>query len=492
MFNDWWISIYFVTQLNNINTFGVYGTIVSKKDKHDVFQRSIGSSRDCNLSQTQTDFSADVAQDISTTCHCVKETRKCYNKLNWKYPLAEHDVIGYHIVLYKVPSIKPSCFKVPSNQREFIFNEKRGFDRNFMYNFGVIPEPVKGLPVYNTYTIDCPSHELYILRHLPNVHINIGGNYVFNCTFTGYPKPEPDDITWKFEPSLKTVNQPKNLHNKHITITKRESTTTLKIASAVKAHEGRYTCFIKNYFGKCDSSNGYLHVNGGLHVQNQRNKTLGWIIGGIIGGILLLVALYTISKCFTKPKKPVIGRKMFVYISHCTPDENQKKKLLNFASYLQFQLTGVTVIMDLIKENEINQAGGMSQWVPQQICNADKILVVLSDDYLKVLDQNQRNDNDDENVCKIHTEYNHMKKIVYESCQITYKLIIVSDNVKPTDFPNIFYGRSYYLMPKNVENSEQVSKLIRMLSVLANQDILQHPNPKKIENSILFLHKESD
>jgi len=46
---------------------------------------------------------------------------------------------------------------------------------------------------------------------------------------------------------------------------------------------------------------------------------------------------------------------------------------------------GIRVILDLLNTVEINSMGGLPNWLPDSISNADKVMVVLTKDYIKVI-----------------------------------------------------------------------------------------------------------
>ena len=67
-------------------------------------------------------------------------------------------------------------------------------------------------------------------------------------------------------------------------------------------------------------------------------------------------------------------------------------------------------------------------------------------------------------MCKVHTEFNYIKTIMYQSCHRTPRLVIVLDDVKKEEIPNEFRGRYHCIYPKKLnENEETCQYLIGIL-----------------------------
>ena len=456
------IIIYLLT--TNLNSWHnkVYGYLLPNKVEHRfVVEHNVGNSNPCQMNQSETDLSAGFPKAIFTTCRCKYETKQCENEVRWEPPPpGMHPVVDYRLAFFTDGIVElAKCFKIHRDQRYFIFNEENGFETGQYYTFLLTAEPILGLLDQLRKEMNCPV-DLLILNDLPNVYINTSGSNVFNCSFTGYPAP--DEFTWKFTPDLQNFINHTILHNnEHIKITKDNSSTTLTVSRATKAHEGRYTCYIRNYFGSEVSSHGDLHVL--EHHLNPGVKVLGLIIGAVASGLLLSAAIFVIFKYYIPRKTAVVCEKN-VYISYCARDDTKKNLLLKMLSCIQVHLSGITVIAALIQQNEIN-ALGIAQWVTREITNADKIIVILSQEYLETL----KSEHEDNTSLRIRFECYFIHSMIH---QMIDKLLIISDGVKTENFPEIFQQRNCYSFPKDTSKIEQNNDFINMLAVLSGEDLV--------------------
>ena len=126
----------------------------------------------------------------------------------------------------------------------------------------------------------------------------------------------------------------------------------------------------------------------------------------------------------------------------------------------------------------------MSQWVPIQLTGCDVILVMLSRDYLKAFDNVEQDgggssDSSDE-LRKFRSEYDHIQKLLFEQCQVSDRLVIVSSDVTADSFPGIFRGRTHFELPKICNGSVTMAtkSLNDMLNLLCGTD----PMKKCYEN----------
>ena len=71
-----------------------------------------------------------------------------------------------------------------------------------------------------------------------------------------------------------------------------------------------------------------------------------------------------------------------VYISYFADTEKKEERVLYLAAALsQF---GIKCTLDLLCQVDINNNGGLPIWLPENVTNSDKILVVITRDYLEV------------------------------------------------------------------------------------------------------------
>ena len=125
-------------------------------------------------------------------------------------------------------------------------------------------------------------------------------------------------------------------------------------------------------------------------------------------------------------------------------------------------MKGVIIVIDLIHQNAINNDGGMSQWIPREMKKADRILVILSNQYLASLQTVENYDS-----TKIQAECSFIQNMIHTNLQDSEKLVILADDVKPDDFPTIFKGRLSIPFPEKLQidfKSENTRKMISLLS----------------------------
>ena len=85
-------------------------------------------------------------------------------------------------------------------------------------------------------------------------------------------------------------------------------------------------------------------------------------------------------------------------------------------------------------------------------------------------------------VCKVHTEFNLIRTIMYNSCQRTPQLVIVLDGVKKEDIPDVFRGRHHCLYPKKFESNDESCR--NLMGLILDEEPLQivHTNNSKQSN----------
>ena len=106
--------------------------------------------------------------------------------------------------------------------------------------------------------------------------------------------------------------------------------------------------------------------------------------------------------------------------------------------------------MDVTKTTEINEVGGLAQWIPKQMSNADKIIIFLSKNYLDALDVENADvkyNSKTSHVVKVAVEYGFILKMLHESRNSSNKLFICYEQRGPEDYPALFRGKVCYLVP---------------------------------------------
>jgi len=71
-----------------------------------------------------------------------------------------------------------------------------------------------------------------------------------------------------------------------------------------------------------------------------------------------------------------------VYISYSATNESQEMAILKLANALNTY--GIRIILDLLNTVEIDSMGGLPNWLSDNISSADKVIVVISKEYIKV------------------------------------------------------------------------------------------------------------
>jgi hypothetical protein len=391
----------------------------------------------CSLIQTETDYSAGIPQDVFPHCRCNTTTLKCFTEITWKPPLPgkqRHNVTGYRLN-FMDSGRRVACYLLPSNATSFIFDNAKCFNQNCQTTtFTVIAQPVKGGPSTTATYLQCPK-DVELWDDVSGSTVNSSQKHIFKIDYVGNPEPV---VTWRFSKDIIGCKNLTTLTNhgavkisNGITNGKKDNkySSTLEISKVTKAHQGCYAFHIHNYFS-CfkdfhpDFHDSYCNTRGILMVNDvdipRSKRILGAVLGGVAGGLLFVVIIaFIVYKYLYWDKRsfPVNCPEQILYMSHCAVDEKEKEKLLKFASSLQLKLSGVTVVTDITCQNEINECGGMPQWVPEQMQKAKRILVVLSDKYVEML----KSDEKDDITRKIHAECNQIENYIYESCQSNEK-----------------------------------------------------------------------
>ena len=74
-------------------------------------------------------------------------------------------------------------------------------------------------------------------------------------------------------------------------------------------------------------------------------------------------------------------------------------------------------------------------------------------------------------VCKVYTELNYIKTIMYHSCQRTPQLVIVLDDVKKEEIPHEFRGRYHCIYPKKLNDNEETCRYL--MGILLDTEPIQ-------------------
>lgn len=295
--------------------------------------------------------------------------------------------------------------------------------------------------------------------------------YTFNCRYKGYPAPSRDHIGWTYN------GIDVQLDDRRFRVHYGEMYTSLVIDHATERHVGRYGCRVGNYIGDYDLKEGSIIAVKPTPTWTQRG--LRYIIAaGLFSSVLLMggfayagrrylnrkVSLQSIQEKDGSPTRTV-------YISHCTQGETNQKNLLKFACLLEHNIPQLVSVLDLTRQVEINESGGAAQWIPKQMAEASKILVILSKRYMEAIDQILKEPCgiDDRQASKARTEYRYLEKyLLHEDSDVCGdKLIILRENVKIGDLPVLFKGRNTYPFPRTQKDFEQST----LMNLFCFQDV---------------------
>ena len=167
-----------------------------------------------------------------------------------------------------------------------------------------------------------------------------------------------------------------------------------------------------------------------------------------------------------------------VYISHCLTLPSDIMELTRFACVLQS--CGCDVILDICSDVKVNNSGGLFRWIPTNIQRADKIVVLLTPDYLSVLKQPLISVGDQsldigfhESVRKVHTELFHISNILYNDPQRQHKgLLIVRRDVPTGQCPSWLSDVISLEYPATLDtNDSRLRKIVCDLLCSKNTDI---------------------
>ena len=267
---------------------------------------------------------------------------------------------------------------------------------------------------------------------------------------TGYPPPTKEHIQWTFNDVL--INH----DDTRFHIWYGVMFTKLLIRRVGKEHVGRYGCRVGNFLGDYDQKEGSI-----INVKQAEGIPTGlrYIIGAGMFFLVLLVAAvtYGLRKLYRKNvfeplKNDSLQQQQTcsVYISHCTQSEPDRKKLMKFVCLLEHNFQHLAAVLDLTRQVEINECGGFAQWVPNQMSEASKILVVLSQDYLDVVDNSSSElcvEQSGGQSAKVLMEYRFLETLLHENYHVCDKLILFVQGEVTGELPLVFNGRNVYTLP---------------------------------------------
>ena len=78
----------------------------------------------------------------------------------------------------------------------------------------------------------------------------------------------------------------------------------------------------------------------------------------------------------------LIDANITIYISYCGVRDESKNKVIKFAKHLKVE--NVELYLDFLNQTKIDNIGGLPFWVNAKMSVADRIILILTPDYLEV------------------------------------------------------------------------------------------------------------
>ena len=217
-----------------------------------------------------------------------------------------------------------------------------------------------------------------------------------------------------------------------------------------------------------------LSVNPNVKAS-QSQSTIEKIMFSSLAGVLIVLLFFLLIVMYHRRKKPnashheEFGEILLtknVYVSHCSQDQDEILLLSQFVAALK--KSGVNVIIDIFSQVEINNSGGFSRWIPDNIRKADKILILLTENYLSALQDVKELDATSECVRKIHSEMNYMRGYLEKGVRgCTKGVVVVAKGVQKCQLlpGGSLDGREWYKFPKkfNVAKDREMKSILDVL-----------------------------
>lgn len=409
-------------------------------------------TRNCKLAKTNTNPAGPV-QNVNAFCqYSPGNGGKYFYNITWNYSKTNLDAVltSFRVLIkYKSPE-KKFCFNISNLSTHFIFDETMGFliDRSMWY--AITAEPIllrarrKEVNMYKSEQCPGPVE----LEHLPNVAVEMHSNHSFQCKFS-YNTFSKHGVFWYFTKDIQNCTKSRVLL-KNITdkIEISNNNKTLKVVNASTEDIGCYVLVVVDGKGNQLEIKGYLNLKKkDLMVELfEEDYSVMIIIVSILSVLLVFVLLLIIKK--TTPKLKLFTRNFnsankTVYISHCL-----KKAEGSCLSKLAMLLNdaNINIIVDIYSIVAINNAGGIANWVTRCIDLADKILIIVDDQYLKVLESyrhDEKLNEEDEKKLQIHTEFTCYTNKGFD------KIVVLRRGVDVEELSNYFRNVASYPMNDN-------------------------------------------
>ena len=416
---------------------------------------------------------------LSVKADCVLiATAEAGFRISWQWNSTKSVNVNKYILIFKKPN-KTLCYEFGKDDRKYCYTDKTDecSELTEITVVGVSKEN-KALSKGNVQPEKCPSSDIYVKVKPSHRVVEVGSSVSITCDIQGFPQPSPNTISWFYthEKSCKRRLWRYLSKSKHVMISKDKR--FVEIDSVSSKDQGCYICEANNEINE-DEGRSVLVVKS--KIKESDKLSIHYIILVIAGIFVLLslVLLFIWRFKWKNPHNPLLSRGSSVeitsscvlYISHCSKNEKSKKRILKLADVFQREI-GVKVVMDILCHVAINDVGGMYNWVPNAMKGATKVALILSKDYLETLESNDQNN---ENVRKVHAEVKEVKQMIYEELQQHSRIVLIIDGADESKLPPYFQSKSYFEFPKSLNSSDK--ELNRIVAVLYDEERLQLATP---------------
>ena len=395
--------------------------------------------------------------------------------ISWDAPVpTDEKVTGYQVHIRHRHTHKYACFQVPSTHRSMIFNQSVGFIAGCAFFVAVTPQPISAdVDIYQAEMT--PFYGCPIAPHLlplNNVLVSRGSMFSFHANFDQAPIPKPR-VRWFFSSDERQCRNRRAVQMDQNSIILSDDGLTLQVHNAQEKHIGCYVVTAHNGFGRVAEQRGYLRLNETLamssrtmedHFADVHGRILITLIAGFIIFFILFVMVIVLFRRqrYQPASVPVeVFLRKQVYISHNIHLKKEVNSLATLASLLQSN--GIDVVVDIFNQVQINNVGGWSRWIPTKMEKADKILLILTPNYLSALKELSRVEPTlwtpciTENMQKVHTEFNHVNNILLNELHDAKSVVLVTKGVSRVDIPRVLTNVQSIEFPVKFDREKDVN-----------------------------------
>ena len=440
------------------------------------FKTNHTNYRQCLLEKSTNGVGAAMVTDIEAKCH-YNSHKDFYYELTWKYPESMGAPVSRFRVKINYRSSRYICFQVPASQRKFRFYPSMGLVYRAGFEFYITAQPIRrvnGLLFQNSLEVwGCPVAP--ILLPLPNANVAAGTDFSFFASFRFEPIPNVS-VSWYFSPDIVHCTNQSVVdvqHRNNVLISRDMSELT--ILNAGEEDVGCYVVIAHNGIGGISKQRGYLGLNTSASTTWVQSNLDGneMIYAPFLASLLLLITIIILlvmqrrRRTIRNENTEALLMKT-VYVSHCMERQDEIVCLTRFLAALK--RVGINVIVDILKQVEIHNAGGFSRWIPMNMERADKILVLLTPEYISAITTSKISidNNQSENIQKIHSEINFVNNLLLykEVHEDTNHVVVVKKDVEKTELRSrVLDCRQWYKFPKkaDLENDPHFKSIVNII-----------------------------